>query len=47
VRHWTPRELAEEAVQRGIVAHISPRSVGRFLTAGRPPAPPEPVLAER
>jgi putative transposase len=47
VSHWTPRELAEEAVQRGIVAHISPRSVGRFLKSGGPPAPPEPVLAQR
>jgi putative transposase len=47
VSHWTPRELAAEAVQRGIVAHISPRSVGRFLKAGGPPAPPEPVLAQR
>lgn len=47
VSHWTPRELAEEAVQRGIVAQISPRSVGRFLKSGRPPAPPQPVLAQR
>jgi transposase len=30
VSHWTPRELAEEVVKRGIVAEISPRSVGRF-----------------
>ena len=29
--HWSPRELAEEAVKRGIVAAISPRTVGRFL----------------
>ncbi len=28
--HWTARELADEAVQRGIVAHISASSVGRF-----------------
>lgn len=30
VSHWTPRELAEEVVKRGIVEEISPRSVGRF-----------------
>lgn len=42
---WTPRELADEAMQRGIVSRISPQSVGRFLKGGRPAAPPEPVLA--
>jgi putative transposase len=31
VSHWTPRELALEAVKRGVVEKISPRSVGRFL----------------
>lgn len=31
VTHWTPRELADEVVKRGIVTSISPRSVGRFL----------------
>jgi putative transposase len=31
ISHWTTRELAAEAVKRGIVAQISPRSVGRFL----------------
>ena len=30
VTHWTPRELAEEAVQRGIATSISVRQVGRF-----------------
>lgn len=29
--HWTPRELAEEAVRRGIVETISARTVGRFF----------------
>ncbi len=28
--HWSPGELAEEAVKRGIVELISPRTVGRF-----------------
>jgi transposase-like protein len=31
VTHWTPRELADEAVKRKIVSSISPRHVGRFL----------------
>ncbi len=31
ISHWTPLELADEAVKRGIVETISPRSVGRFL----------------
>jgi putative transposase len=47
VSPWTPRELADEAVKRGIVAAISPRTVGRFLGSGRPQAPPEPLLADR
>ncbi len=35
VERWTPRDLADEAVKQGIVTSISPRSVGRFLKAGR------------
>ena len=31
ITNWTPRELAEEVVQRQIVKAISTRSVGRFL----------------
>ena len=31
ITHWTHQELADEAVKRGIVAAISPDSVGRFL----------------
>lgn len=31
VSHWTPKEVAMEAVKRGIVESISPRQVGRFL----------------
>ena len=34
VSHWTPREVAEEAVQRNIVSRISVRTVGRFLKSG-------------
>ena len=31
VSHWTPPELAREAIKRGIVKSISPRQVDRFL----------------
>ena len=47
VAAWTPRELADEAVKQGIVSAISPRSVGRFLKAGRCPAASQPLLAQR
>jgi putative transposase len=46
ISHWTPRELADEAVKREIVQCISPRHVGRFLKSGRFETPPEPVLAQ-
>jgi transposase len=39
VAAWTARELADEAVKQGLVPAISPRSVGRFLKAGRTAAP--------
>jgi putative transposase len=38
VTHWTARELADEAIKRGIVPGISPRTVGRFLKYGGPAA---------
>ena len=44
--HWTPREIADEAVTRGIVPTLSPRSVERFLGSGRPQAASEPLLAD-
>jgi len=44
---WTPRELADEAVQQGIVATISPRSVERFLKGGGSAAASQPLLAQR
>ena len=34
IRHWTQQELADEAVNRGLVESISQRSVGRFLKLG-------------
>ncbi len=44
---WSHRELAEEAVNQGIVAAISPSSIGRFLKTGRSQAAPQPLLAQR
>jgi putative transposase len=46
VSHWTPRELADEAVTRQIVPTISPRSVGRFLKRSPTPAASEPLLVD-
>ena len=31
IRQWSQREIADEAIRRGIVPNISQRSVGRFL----------------
>jgi putative transposase len=47
ISQWTPRELADEAVKRGLVPSISARTVGRFLVSGsgRGQAAPEPLLA--
>jgi putative transposase len=42
---WTPHELADEAVKRGIVSKISSRTVERFLKGERFTAPSETVLA--
>jgi len=36
ISHWTARELADEAIKRGIVDNISPRSAGRFFKRCRP-----------
>jgi putative transposase len=47
VTHWTPRELADEALKRGIVGSISARSVGRFLGRGGFEAPPDALLAKQ
>jgi transposase len=46
VSTWTPRELAEEAVKRGIVEQISSRTVERFLKGERVAAPSQAVLAD-
>ena len=47
VTEWTSTELADEAIQRGIVASISPRSVGRFLKGRRLEAASQSLLAEQ
>lgn len=46
VSHWTPTELADEVVKRGIVRRISPRSVGLFLKRGRDQAASLALLVE-
>jgi putative transposase len=46
ITHWTPRELAEEAIKREIVTTISTRHVGRFLKSGRVEAAQNEVLAQ-
>lgn len=45
ISHWTPRELADEAVQQGIVSSISARTVGRFLKGAGSEAASRSVLA--
>jgi len=47
VSHWTPRELADEVIKRGIVTSISVRHVGRFLKDGGASAPQKSLLAQR
>jgi hypothetical protein len=44
ITHWTPAELASEAVKRGIVESISPRHLDRLMKRGRPQAAQEQVL---
>jgi putative transposase len=46
ISHWTPRELADEAINRGIVTTISERHVGRFLKSCRPQTAPQSLLAQ-
>ena len=47
ITHWTQREIADEAIKRGIVAGISSRSVGRLLKRSGPQAASHPRLAQR
>lgn len=46
ISHWTPDELARQAVAMGIVESISGRHLDRFLKRSGPSAPSQPVLAE-
>lgn len=46
VSTWTPRELADEAIKRGIVTTISPRTVERFLKGEHFAASSQAVLAD-
>jgi len=36
ISHWTPKDVAQEVIKRGIVSRISPRQVGRFLKRSGP-----------
>lgn len=47
ITHWTPPELADEAIKRGIVKSISARSVGRFLGRGGFEAASDTLLAQQ
>ncbi|MCA1838530.1 MAG: helix-turn-helix domain-containing protein [Actinobacteria bacterium] len=42
--YWRPPELADEALKRGIVESISPRSVVRFLGRGGSETPQDSLL---
>lgn len=46
ISHWSAREVADEAVKRGIVESISRRHVGRFLQSGGSQTASDQVLAE-
>jgi len=46
VSHWTPKEVAAEAIRRGIVESISVRHADRFLKGGRSAAPQKSVLVD-
>jgi len=46
VTHWTPRELRDEVIKRGIVDNISIRTVGRFFKRSRSQTESHDVLAQ-
>lgn len=46
ISHWSPREIADEAIQRGILDQISPRHLGRFLKGERSQAASVSLLAD-
>jgi putative transposase len=47
VTHWTPTELADEAVKQGIVESISARHAGRFLKRSRSQTASDAWMAEQ
>jgi transposase len=47
ISHWTPRELTDEVIKRGIVSTISVRHIGRFLKSGRTEAASKSLLAQQ
>ncbi len=47
ISHWTAKELAAEAMKRGIVKSISPQSVERFLKGSGAKAAPDTLLAQQ
>ncbi len=46
ISHWSGREIADEAIKRGIVERISPRTVERFLKRSRLKAAHKSLLAQ-
>jgi hypothetical protein len=46
ISQWTGRELAAEAIKRGIVDRLSPRHAARLLKGGRHPPAPRARLAD-
>jgi putative transposase len=47
ITEWTPREIADEVIKRGIVETISATQVGRFLKRGGVETTSQPILAEQ
>jgi len=46
ISRWTPKEIADEAIKRQIVSHISASSVKRFLGGSSTSPPSQSVLVE-
>ena len=46
ISHWTPSELARQAIEQKIVESISPRQVGRFFKRCRSESSLKPLLVE-
>jgi putative transposase len=46
ISQWTGRELADEAIKRGIVDQISPRHAARLLKRRRSQTTPDPLLVD-